>query len=297
MGIYIPWLVDAARMTGYPVVEVPGWRDRGHGPMRAVEGVVFHHTANPQSGVYPSLRIVRDGRADLAGPLAHLGLGRDGTVFVIAAGQCWHAGASAWAGMYDLNDEFVGIEGESAGTSDDWTPEQRDCYPRLMAALLHFMRRGAERAARHAEVCRPAGRKIDAAYWDGPETRERIAWLLADPTGRIPRGAQPTSERTDEMVSSYPIEGRGVLMLIVPVGSASGVTAAGWVSASVAEKGTLRCYAQSDTTGVHDWSWDLTSKDGHCPRPYMALRDGVTQVKVHYDLTGTGVVGIETRPK
>lgn len=200
MGLYISWLADAARMTGYPVMEVPGWRARGHGPMRAVEGVVFHHTANPQPGVYPSLRIVRDGRADLAGPLAHLGLGRDGTVFVIAAGQCWHAGASAWAGMFDLNDEFVGVEGESAGTRDDWTPEQRDCYPRLMAALLHFMRRGADRAARHAEVCQPAGRKIDAAYWSGPQTRERIAWLLGDPPHRIPRFATPVERiEVDDM--------------------------------------------------------------------------------------------------
>jgi hypothetical protein len=302
MGIWVPWLAEAARLTGYPVIEVSGWRERGHGPMRSVDGVVGHHTSNPGRGDYPSLRIVRDGRADLAGPLAHLGLGRSGTVYVIAAGQCWHAGASRWAGFNDLNDEFIGIEAESAGTRDDWTPDQRNAYPRLIAALLHYMRRGADRLGFHKEVCLPHGRKIDAAYWDGPQTRERVAWLLGDPLKRIPRFAdstEPSTEGSDEMgLSNFPVEGKGMLPLIVPVGKASGITAAGWVSATIGTgSGTVRCFAQSDTGGVHDWSWQLESKNGHCPREYMALRDGVTQVIVHYDLTGPGVIGLETKPK
>lgn len=196
MGLYVQWLDDAARLTGYPVVEVPDWRGRGHGPMRVVEGVVGHHTANPNRGDYSSLRIVRDGRGDLAGPLAQFGLGRSGTVYVIAAGLSYHAGASNWAGFTDLGDEFLGIEAESAGTVDDWTPEQRDCYPRLIASCLYYMRRSAERFGFHKEVCRPAGRKIDAAYWSGRETRVRVAWLLGDPLRRIPRfaAAEPPAE-------------------------------------------------------------------------------------------------------
>lgn len=195
MGVWIPWLADAARLTGYPVVEVAGWRTRGHGPMRVCEGVVGHHTADGPSGDYPSLRIVRDGRSDLRGPLSHLGLGRSGTIYVIAAGQCWHAGASVWDGFLDLNDEFIGIEAESVGTRDDWTAAQRDCYLRLVASLLYFMRRGAERFAGHREIARPAGRKIDPAFWDLPVTRQRIGWLLVDPLGRIPRFANPPARR------------------------------------------------------------------------------------------------------
>lgn len=187
MGVWVPWLADAARLTGYPVIETPRWRARGHRSMRVVEGVVGHHTANPQAGDYPSLRIVRDGRSDLRGPLAQFGLGRSGSIYVIAAGESWHAGASNWAGFTDLGDEFLGIEAESVGTRDDWTPEQRDCYPRLVAALLYYMRRGSDRFGFHKEVCRPRGRKIDAAYWDGNQMRERVAWLLATPLTRIPR--------------------------------------------------------------------------------------------------------------
>jgi hypothetical protein len=191
MSFFIPWLADAARLTGYPVVEIAGWRGHGHGGMRVVEGVTDHHTADGPSGNYPSLNIVRNGRAGLAGPLSQLGLGRDGTVYVIASGTTWHAGSSQWAGFRDLNDEFIGIEAESTGTRDDWTAAQRDCYPRLNAALCFFMRRGADRVAGHKEICIPAGRKIDPAFWDMNQMRGKVAWYLQDPTGRIPRFKTP----------------------------------------------------------------------------------------------------------
>ncbi|MEV6640260.1 N-acetylmuramoyl-L-alanine amidase [Amycolatopsis sp. NPDC051371] len=174
--MYVPWLVDAARSTGYPVVEVPGWQTRGHGGMRVVEGVVGHHTATADSapGDYPSLDIVTRGRPDLAGPLCNLGLGRSGTVYVVAAGCAYHAGASRWLGFLDVNDEFLGIEAESAGTGG-WTPAQLDAYPKLVAALLRYMNRGVERYAGHKDVCVPAGRKIDPVGIDTAWLRERAA--------------------------------------------------------------------------------------------------------------------------
>lgn len=207
MSIYVPWLADAARLTGYPVVEVDGWRTRGHGGFRAVEGVGCHHTADGP-GEYPSLRIVRDGRSDLPGPLCNYGLGRSGTVYVVAAGVAWHAGASAWAGLRDLNDEFVGIEAESRGTVDDWTAAERDAYDRLCAAVCYYARRGADRVAGHKEICLPPGRKIDPAFMDMGAMRGRVAWLLGDPLHRIPRsgGVAPSipvdtpTLRGDEMI-------------------------------------------------------------------------------------------------
>lgn len=184
-GIFVQWLADAARLTGYPVVEVTGWRDRGHGGFAAVEGVVTHHTGGPKAGEYPSLAVVRDGRADLPGPLSAFGLGRSGTVYVIAAGVSWHAGASAWAGFSDLNSRFLGIEAESAGDGS-WTAEQRDAYPRLVAACLYYMRRDAGRVCAHRECALPAGRKPDPAGIDMGQFRARVAELLADPLNRIP---------------------------------------------------------------------------------------------------------------
>ena len=199
MGVRAAWLADCARLTGYPVVETTGWRGRGHSDFRLIEGVVDHHTADG-AGEYPSMRVVTSGRAGLAGPLANYGLGRSGTIYVIADGVAWHAGASTWAGYRDLNDEFLGVEAESRGTINDWTPEQRDCYPRLCAAICHYLRRGADRVAAHKEVCLPRGRKIDPAYWDMTQMRATVTWMLADPAHRIPRGAPATPpSASDEM--------------------------------------------------------------------------------------------------
>lgn len=185
--MYVPWLVDAARNTGYPVVEVPGWQTRGHGGMRVVEGVVGHHTATSDSapGDYPSLDVVTYGRADLAGPLCNLGLGRSGTVYVVAAGCAYHAGASRWLGFLDVNDEFLGIEAESAGAGG-WTDAQRDAYPRLVAALLRYMSRGLDRYAGHKDVCLPVGRKIDPVGIDTAWLRERAA----NPTVTAPQSVE-----------------------------------------------------------------------------------------------------------
>lgn len=46
------------------------------------------------------------------GPHAQLGLGRDGTFYIIAAGRCNHAGKGNWKGVTDGNGFFIGIEAE-----------------------------------------------------------------------------------------------------------------------------------------------------------------------------------------
>ncbi|MFC5992964.1 N-acetylmuramoyl-L-alanine amidase [Pseudonocardia hispaniensis] len=213
MGVRALWLADAARLTGYPVLEVAGWRTRGHGDFRLLEGVVLHHTADGPTGNYPSFGVVRYGRAGLRGPLANLGLARDGTILVFASGVAWHAGPSRWAGFTDLNDEFLGIEAESRGTVDDWTPAQRDAYPRLVAALLYFLRRPASRACGHLECAVPAGRKIDPAFWDLGALRRQVDWMLADPLARIPRFAQednmPTAREIADAILDTPIDREG----------------------------------------------------------------------------------------
>lgn len=192
MGIYVPWLADAARMTGYPVVEVNGWRTRGHGGMRVVEGVIGHHTATSRNagGDYPSLNIVTNGHASLPGPLSAFGLGRSGTVYVIAAGTSWHAGVSAHAGFYDLNDEYLGIEAENDGIGEPWTAEQLDCYPRLVAAILHYMHRGADRYVSHREAARWPNGKIDPTGIETNWMRGLVAAMLANPAS-ITRGGAP----------------------------------------------------------------------------------------------------------
>lgn len=175
--MWLDWLADVAKETGYPVVETPGWKTRGHGEMAVCEGVVGHHTGTPSTvtGDFPTLTVVRVGRSDLAGPLSHLGLGRNGTIYVIAAGCCYHAGKSAWDGWLDLNNKFIGIEAENSGAGD-WTAKQMDAYPKLVAALLKKMQRGAGRYASHRSVALPAGRKDDPAKIADSWMRDRVVF-------------------------------------------------------------------------------------------------------------------------
>jgi hypothetical protein len=159
-------LADVARRTGYPVVEVPGWEARGRpGGMRAVHTVTCHHTGTAAAvkGDYPSLRVVRDGRSDLPGPLAHYGLGRSGTIYVVAAGKCNHAGASMQVRY--TNPYAVGIEAENPGTDGrPWPAMQIDAYHALCCELVaHYGLRPTD-VRGHKETCSPAGRKSDPDF-------------------------------------------------------------------------------------------------------------------------------------
>ncbi|MGW0523043.1 peptidoglycan recognition protein family protein [Crossiella sp. NPDC003009] len=167
--------------------EVPGWRTRGHGTMRAVRGVLVHHTGTEAGGVYPSLGVVRDGRTGLPGPLAQLGLGRDGTWYVIAAGLAYHAGKGVAANIpTDAgNDYLIGVEAESTGRGD-WTAQQRESYPRGVAAILRHVGLGADRCIAHKEYARPVGRKPDPHGWPGDMNGFRAsvnAWIKGTTQG------------------------------------------------------------------------------------------------------------------
>lgn len=171
-------LADVVRTSGLPVVEVSGWKTRGHGQMTSVEAIVCHHTAGPATGDYPSLRVVRDGRSGLPGPLSQLGLGRSGTVYVIAAGVCYHAGATFQT--WQNNWHAIGIEAEATGTTT-WPKVQYDAYVKLCAAL----RRGYDvpnaRVLGHKEVAKPAGRKPDPNF-NMDTFRRQVAEAYAKPT-------------------------------------------------------------------------------------------------------------------
>jgi peptidoglycan hydrolase-like protein with peptidoglycan-binding domain len=114
----------------------------------------------------PSLKIITQGRSDLSGPLAQLGLGRDGTYYVVAAGRCWHAGRGEWRGITSGNSKFIGIEAENTGLSNDnpWPEVQLDAYRRGVAALLQHIGQGVEFCAGHKEFALPRGRKPDPNF-------------------------------------------------------------------------------------------------------------------------------------
>jgi N-acetyl-anhydromuramyl-L-alanine amidase AmpD len=172
---YALWLADAARAAGLKVAEQPGWKTRGHGPMGTVKGCILHHTAGSKTGNMPSLGTVTNGRADLAGPLCNYGLGRDGTVYVVAAGRAYHAGAGSWHGVTAGNSELIGIEAENSGDGQPWPSVQLDAYVRLVAAILKQVNADPIMACAHREFALPKGRKIDPTGIDMDAFRLQVS--------------------------------------------------------------------------------------------------------------------------
>lgn len=116
------------RAAGLTVVEIDGWETRGRpastGGFDPV-GVLNHHTGASALGWLKRRLLAycrflfRIGRPDLPAPLCQLSLGRDGTVYVGAAGRANHAGTAKSSGSVaagDGNSLYGGIEWQLSGT-------------------------------------------------------------------------------------------------------------------------------------------------------------------------------------
>ena len=160
--MYLTALASIARRTGYPVVERPGWKKRGRGPMSGAKAVICHYTAGGARGNYPSMGVVQNGRPGLPGPLAHLGLGRDGTIYVIAAGRANHAGVVDMTSH--SNSYAIGIEAENTGRGEKWSDRQMDAYAKLCRELCDYYKIPISQVRGHKEVARPRGRKPDPDF-------------------------------------------------------------------------------------------------------------------------------------
>lgn len=171
MVFSLTWLPEVLEDAGLKVAEFPGWRTRGRGDVARIRGVMCHHTAgaNASHGVMPSLGTIVNGRAAtpgtaaLSGPLAQLGLARDGTWHVIAAGRANHAGRGEWQSLNTGNSSFIGIEAENTGLANDspWPAVQLDAYRRGVAAILKKIGAEADMCCGHKEYALPSGRKPD----------------------------------------------------------------------------------------------------------------------------------------
>ncbi|HSE16307.1 MAG TPA: N-acetylmuramoyl-L-alanine amidase [Pyrinomonadaceae bacterium] len=167
MPFSLTWLPGVLKDAGLKVSLVDGWEERGLGDVGNIFGVICHHTGvkNPSKLNMPTLKSLRDGRkaepglAALPGPLAQLGLGRDGTYFVIAAGRAAHAGKGSFKGVSG-NRQFIGIEAENSGSSNDpWPAVQLDAYQRGVAAILKHLGKDESFCCGHKEYA--PGRKDD----------------------------------------------------------------------------------------------------------------------------------------
>lgn len=190
MVFSLTWLPDVLDRANLKFSEVAEWRTRGRAEMGIVRGIIVHHTAGSANGNMPSLDLLIKGRPNLSGPLAQLGLGRDGTFYIIAAGRANHAGPGKWRGIATGNSSFIGIEVENTGKPDDPYPEvQMDALHRGVAAILQQIGADSAMVCGHKEYA--PNRKIDP-LWAMAPFREAVAALIQ--SGVPPAPAIPASD-------------------------------------------------------------------------------------------------------
>lgn len=152
--------VKMLRNRGLKVVTVPGYKTRGRpastGGFRPA-GVLCHHTATSiRTLIAAVLRLLVFGRPDLPGPLCQFGLGRDGTVYMVALGRANHAGTAKASGTMsagDGNEIYIGIEAFNDGVGEKWPAAQYNAYVLLCAALsLDFNKNSANTVRGHKET-------------------------------------------------------------------------------------------------------------------------------------------------
>lgn len=161
------WLPEVIRDAGLGVVEAGGWRARGK-EMSRVDAVIWHHTVTGPN--VPDRRVAQlltDGRSDLAGPLAQLGLRRDGTWDVIASGKANHNGFGTFG------NQTIGIEAYNDGASEEWPTEQVESWIVGTAAICAHLDLPVARVLGHKES--DPDRKIDPHTLNMPAMRSRIA--------------------------------------------------------------------------------------------------------------------------
>lgn len=193
MAFSLTWLPDVLTRAGLKVSLVRGWENRGNGDVGRIFGVICHHTVGAKTENMPTLNTLLNGRPArpaspghpaqkrLPGPLAQLGLGRDGTFFVIAAGRANHAGTGQFTfpggiKIVNGNSNLIGIEGENAGELRDlpWPAVQLDAYHRGVAAILEHIGRGAAFCIGHKEwapVRKPVDPRLDMNEFRSSVTR------------------------------------------------------------------------------------------------------------------------------
>lgn len=195
--VRLPWLPDVLRAGGLNVRTLPKWEGRGR-ELNGLKGIVCHHTATgPNSADEVIARVLRDGRADLKGPLAQLGLDRSGTFWVIADGRCAHNGFGLWG------NDSIGIEAFNNGTGEPWPDAQVDAWVKGCAALCRHLDFDVSQVKGHKET--DPTRKIDPHGIDMGLFRTRVRSLLAQGDDDLtPDEARMLRELHAELVGSNP---------------------------------------------------------------------------------------------
>ncbi|MGW1796959.1 N-acetylmuramoyl-L-alanine amidase [Streptomyces sp. NPDC001984] len=202
----------ALKAEGVTVVEVGDWEHHNRnskGPWGPVNGVMIHHTVT--KGTDATVKICRDGRSDLPGPLCHGVIAKDGRVHLVGYGRANHAGlgdpdvlAAVIAeraapadneATVDGNRHFYGFECENLGDGHDpWPEAQLLAIERVAAAIARHHNWHELSTIGHLEW-QPG--KVDPRGFTMDSMRARIAKRLGTkpqpaPAKPLPKPTRPT---------------------------------------------------------------------------------------------------------
>lgn len=155
-------------------------------------GILNHHTGAGSDAVL--VKLLWRGRPGLDGPLCHIGLGRDGTAYLVGWDNANHAGQGdpdvlkavlaerslpvANQSTTDGNPHFWGIEVMNNGTGEPYPLVQLNALIKINAAICRLSGWSEKSCIHHREW---TPRKIDMS-WQGP-LRPMIAECLSKPPG------------------------------------------------------------------------------------------------------------------
>jgi hypothetical protein len=196
------WLEDILKpVLGSKLKALPDWHNYGHGDFGPIWGVMIHHTGNARADAMS----IRNGRPDLEGPLSNLHIAQDGTVTVVAAGVCWHAGAGSYPGIPTNggNQVLIGIEcawprdtsiTPATQTRERWPDAEIISMRDTVAAILNKLGFAQDRVIAHKEYAGQAQGKWDPGNlemgWFRREVKkaQRGDFTKAEPkTKQLPR--------------------------------------------------------------------------------------------------------------
>ena len=183
------WMEDVLRPAlGDRLKTLGGWQNRGHGDFKDIRGVMMHHTGNRNA----SAESIRDGRPDLAGPLANIHIATDGTVTIVAVGVCWHAGVGSypWLPTNNANWHMIGIECAHDG-NERWPDAQIIAMRDTCAALSLRLGTPADHVIGHKDYAGAAQGKWDPGNLD---TRWFQGEVQKDMDGFVFPGEHPPME-------------------------------------------------------------------------------------------------------
>lgn len=180
------WLPAVLKAAGLPVVILDGAEARGRDDGVDNPGVVWHHTVTGTNWTDAAVcnLLANKGNATTPPPLCNVGVGRDGTQYIVATGVANHAGAGGWNGVTG-NRSMIGFEMFNLGTAaEPWPLAQMDAVRRATAAILFHVKRSEAFLCGHKEWA-PA-RKSDPHSLDMNWERAYIKSILPGTGGYVP---------------------------------------------------------------------------------------------------------------